>query len=439
MICKIKETVEKYGMFNENKKVTVGVSGGADSCALLVALCQLREEYSLEITAAHVNHGIRGEEALRDELFVKRLCDTLGVEVKTARFNVPEKAKEMKLGVEECGRILRYEFLQSVDPSALVATAHNLNDCCETLILNLTRGASAKGLASIPPVRGNIIRPLINCTRAEIEAFCKENQIDFVTDSTNCDDVYTRNNIRLNVLPKLKEINPSFEQAVSRLMEDIRLDNDYFGCLTQEIIKNSRCDGGYNCKVIADNHRAVIKRVVARIIEIETGILPENKHIAAVCSILSGGKTQISGATQVTSQNGILSFGAKQLTEPWCCYFAQGNVKIPNGEAELKIIHNSSSAKIQFVHKNVLDFNTVEGNLVLRSRREGDEIKIAGRNCTKKLKKMFIEEKIADKNSVCVLADDNGVVWVEGFGCAHRCRITDKTENILTINITRGV
>ena len=87
----------------------------------------------------------------------------------------------------------------------------------------------------------------------------------------------------------------------------------------------------------------------------------------------------------------------------------------------------------------MLDFNAVEGNLVLRSRREGDEIKIAGRNCTKKLKKMFIEDKIADKNSVCVLADDIGVVWVEGFGCAHRCRITDQTEKILTINITRGV
>lgn len=439
MICKIKQTVERYRMFDKNRRVTVGISGGADSCALLFALCQLRKEYSLEITAAHVNHGIRGEEALRDELFVKRFCEELGVELKIAHFDVPQKAKEMKLGVEECGRILRYEFFESIDPTALIATAHNLNDCCETLLLNITRGASAKGLASIPPIRGNIIRPLLNCTRAEIEAFCDENKIAFVTDSTNNDDDYTRNRIRLNVIPCLKEINPSFEQAAGRLIEDIRQDNDYFLSVVEAVISEARCDGGYNCTVISNNHTAVIKRVIARLIETETGVAPESKHILAVCDILSGGKTQIFGGAAVTVKNGILSFGQKQLTEPWCCDFAEGKVKIPSGDAEFKIIHNSSSAKIQFVHKNVLDFNAVEGNLILRSRREGDEIKIAGRNCTKKLKKMFIEEKIVDKNSVCVLSDDSGVVWVEGFGCAERCRITDKTEDVLTVNITRGV
>ncbi len=439
MICKVKETVKKYGMFNENKNVIVGVSGGADSCALLFALCQLRDEYSLNLIAAHVNHGIRGKEAARDELFVKEFCNRLGVELKIAHFDVLMKAREMKLSVEECGRVLRYEFFESISPDSLIATAHNLNDCCETLLLNITRGTSTKGLASIPAVRGNIIRPIIDCTRAEIEAFCNENQIDFVTDSTNNDDVYTRNNIRLNVIPKLKEINPSFEQSVSRLIDDARIDNDYFNDIVNAVIKKSRRENGYDCEVISLNHPAVIKRVAAKLIEKETGLLPENKHVSAVCSILSGGKTQILSATQVTVRKGILSFGQAELTSEWEREFTPGTVKIPNGETEFEIINNSSSAKIQFVHKNVLDFNTVEGSLILRSRREGDEIKIAGRNCTKKLKKLFIEEKIADKNSVCVLADDLGVVWVEGFGCAYRCRITDETEKVLTINITRGV
>lgn len=439
MICKIKETVKKYGMFNENKNVVVGVSGGADSCALLFALCRLKDEYSLNITAAHVNHGIRGSEAQCDEQYVKDFCKKLGVELKTAHLNVPEKAREMKLGVEECGRLLRYEFFRSIDPDALVATAHNLNDCCETLLLNVTRGASVKGLASIPAVRGNVIRPLIKCTRAEIEAYCLENGIDYVTDSTNSDDAYTRNNIRLNVIPVLKEINPSFEQAVSRLAEDVRLDNDYFGGIVDELIENSRCEKGYDANAIAGNHPAVVKRAVAKIIEAETRTAPESKHISAVCGILSGGKTQVSGATAVTVRNGILSFGEAQLTAPWQSDFTLGKVKIPNGEAEFKIIHNSSSQRIQFVHKNVLDFDKLSGTLALRSRREGDEITLAGRNCTKKLKKMFVEEKITDKNSVCVLCDDEGVAWVEGFGCAHRCRITDETEKVLKVNITRGV
>lgn len=439
MICKIKETVQKYGMFNENKKVIVGLSGGADSCALLMALCLLKDEYSLDITAAHVNHGIRGEEAYRDELFAQAFCERLGVRLCVAHFDVPLKAKEMKLSVEECGRILRYEFFRSIDPTALVATAHNLNDCCETLLLNITRGSSSKGLASIPAVRDNIIRPLINCTRAEIEAFCGDYSIKYVTDSTNNDDVYTRNNIRLNVIPVLKEINPSFEQAVLRLVDDVRLDNDYFNLVVDGVLAKSRCENGYNCKVLADNHLAVVKRAVAKIIETETGLLPESKHISAVCNILSGGKTLILGATPVNVRNGIMSFGEVDLTEEWQRDFCIGKVNIPNGAAELEIIQNSSSQNIQFVHKNVLDYDKLEGNVSLRSRREGDEIKIAGRNCTKKLKKMFIEEKIADKNSVCVLADDKGVAWVEGFGCAHRCRITEETENVLAIRIKRGV
>ena len=439
MICKIKETVQKYGMFNENKNVVVGVSGGADSCALLFALCSLKDEYSLNITAAHVNHGIRGSEADRDEQYVKDFCQKLGVELKVAHLDVPQKAREMKLGLEECGRILRYEFFENIDPTALIATAHNLNDCCETLLLNITRGASAKGLASIPAVRGNVIRPLINCTRAEIEAYCRENGIDYITDSTNAEDIYTRNSIRLNVIPKLKEINPSFEQAVARLAEDVRLDNDYFGGIVDDLIKKSRLENGYDAKMIAENHLAVVKRAVAKIIETETGTAPENKHISAVCDILSGGKTQVLGATVVTVKNEVLSFGEAELTEPWQSEFSLGKVKIPNGEAKIEIINNSSSQKIQFVHKNVLDFDKLSGAPVLRSRREGDEIKLAGRNCTKKLKKMLVEEKITDKNSVCVLCDDEGVAWVEGFGCAHRCRITDETKKVLRVNITRGV
>ncbi len=440
MICKIKETVEKYSMFSKKQSVTVGVSGGADSCALLWALCKLQDEYNLDITAAHVNHGIRGEEALRDERFVEAFCKKLGVKLEIAHFDVPKMAKEKGLGLEECGRILRYEFFESINPDSLIATAHNLSDCCETLLINITRGTSPKGLASIPAVRRNIIRPLINCTRAEIEAFCKENKIGYVTDSTNNDDIYTRNKIRLNVIPQLKEINPSFEQAAARLIENVSEDNDYFSIITKDIIERAKCDGGYNASVIAENHKSIKSRVVASLIEKETGIVPENKHISAVCDILSGGKTQILGAVTVTVKNGVLSFGEKELTPPWSVEInSEACVNTPDKTVYFEIIHNFSFENIQFVHKDVLDYNSIVGKLVLRSRREGDEIKIAGRNCTKKIKKMLTEEKIEDKNSVCVLADDSGPVWVEGFGCAERCKITNNTPTVLKITVVKDV
>ncbi len=439
MICKVKKTIADYGMLKKSKRIIVGVSGGADSCALLYSLWLLKDELGIEIVAAHVNHGIRGEEALRDENFVESFCKKLGVRLKTAHYDVPAKAKEMGIGEEECGRVLRYEFFESIDPEALVATAHNSDDCCETLIFNIARGTSPKGIASIPAIRGRIIRPLINCTRAEIEAFCRENGIYFVTDSTNNDDTYTRNKIRHHIIPQLKEINPSLCVAVSRLTEDARIDNEYFSEIVNEIVNNAKVEKGYDCSVIKNNHKAIIKRIVAHIIEKETGKSPENKHVAAIVTILDGGKTQVSGNTDVTVKNGVLSFGSKTLTGSWETEFTPDGFICPVGEVNSEIVNKSDLTAIQFVHKNVLDFDVVSGPLILRSRREGDEIKIAGRNCTKKLKKLFTEAKIEDKNFVCVLSDDKGVLWVEGFGCDERCKITDKTEKILKIEINRGV
>lgn len=432
MICKIKETAEKYGMFSEKKNVTVGISGGADSCALLYALCEIKDVYSLNITAAHVNHGIRGAEADRDENYVKAFCKKLGVPLKILHADVPKEAAEAGIGLEEYGRKIRYEFFESISPDALIATAHNLNDCCETILFNIARGTSAKGLRSIPPVRGNIVRPLIECTRAEIEEYCREKEIKYITDSTNFDDSYSRNRIRLNVIPQLKEINPSFEQAVSRLIDSVREDEEYFSEITEKFVADVSLPRGYDAEKISACHISLAKRAVGAIIEKETGSSPEAVHINNVCSILHGGKTQVLSGTQVRVENGVLLFGEKELTESWQRDFVlDTEISIPKKTLKFSIINKNEPLKKQFVHKNVLDFDCTVGQLTLRSRKAGDEIMIAGRNCTKTLKKMFTEEKITDKNSVCVLADELGVVWVEGFGCAERCKITDKTSKIL--------
>lgn len=419
-------------MFRDKKSVIVGFSGGADSCSLLHALKSLEDEYSVKVTAAHVNHGIRGEEALRDEAFAAEFCKKIGVEIKILRCDVPAEAKKAGMGVEECGRKIRYEFFESIDPDALIATAHNLNDCCETLIFNIARGTSVKGLRSIPAVRGNIIRPLIECTRAEIEAYCAENGIEYVTDSTNLDEHYTRNRIRLNIIPQLKKINPSFEQAAERLIESACEDECFFTELTEKTVSEAKRENGYDAAVLMNCHEAVRRRAVGAIIEKETGAPAEAVHIKNVCSILKGGRTQILFDTPVRVENGMLIFGEKKLTESWERKFSlDEEIITPSKAVKFTIINKNESLKKQFVHKNVLDYDCIVGQLVLRSRKPDDEIRIPGRNCTKKLKKLFTEAKITDKNSVCVLADDSGVVWVEGFGCAERCKISDNTKNVL--------
>lgn len=439
MICKVKATIGRYGMLRDSRSVIVGVSGGADSCALLHILCALKDEMSLKITAAHVNHGIRGEEADRDEEFVKAFCKRLGVKLEILHADIPALARETGQGLEECGRSVRYEFFESIDPDALIATAHNLNDCCETLIFNLTRGTSVKGLSSIPPVRGRVIRPLIECSRAEIERYCRDNNIDYVTDSTNADDNYSRNRIRLNVIPELKMINPSFESAAARLMMSARQDDDCLSALAAELVEKASLGGSYNAELLENAHPAIRNRALARIVTKELSYTPETADIQKLSSILVSGKTQLRSGVEVSVKSGVLTFGKKELTPAWSVQIQPGEeAETPFGSAEITIIHKKEPLKIQFVHKNVLDFERTVGQLVLRSRLAGDEIKIAGRNCTKTIKKLFVEAKITDKNSVCILADELGPVWVEGFGCCERCAITKDTVRALKVNVKRG-
>ena len=435
MICKVRETIEKYGMFQNCRDVIAGLSGGADSCTLLHILNSLKDEYSLNITAAHVNHGIRGDEAKRDEEFSRKFAESLGVDFRLLRCDIPALAKENSMSEEECGRKIRYEFFESINPDALIATAHNLSDCCETLLFNITRGSGIKGLCSIPPVRENVIRPLIECSRSEIEQYCKENNISYVTDSTNNDDTYSRNRIRLDVIPQLKMINPSVEKSFMRIIKSAREDEDYFRRIVDSAISECECEGGYKSDVLLKLHPAVLNRTVSKLIEIHTGAVPESIHIKSVSDILNGGKTQINTGMIVSCENGLLHFGKITLTDEWSRDFTlDREIITPSKTVKFQIIHKNEEVKKQFVHKNVLDYDSIIGNLVLRSRKSGDEIRIAGRNCTKTVKKLFTEAKIKDKNSVILLCDSIGPVWIEGFGCAQRCRITNKTENILKIN-----
>ena len=435
MICKVRETIEKYRMPLKNATVVVAVSGGADSMALLHILYSLKDEYNIRLIACHVNHGIRGEEADSDEQFVKNCCKKLGVELHTLKADVPKLAAESGMGEEECGRKVRYDFFNSVAEKALIATAHTLSDRCETLLFNITRGASVKGLCSIPAVRDNIIRPLIDCSSSEVRAYCADNGIEYVNDSTNFEDKYTRNRIRLNVIPQLKAINPSVESSLSRLMDSARSDSDYFDSLTDSIIAASKLsDGGYAVKYFSDEHEAVKSRVITEILKTEADIRPEKVHIRLVEDILSGGKAQITGGVIAECKDGELMINPTcENVEKWERDFSSLRCESPGQILTGEIINISELQQSQNVHNNVLDFDSIIGKPVMRSRNEGDKIRLAGSSCTKTLKKLFNEKKLKNRNTVPVLADDLGVVWIYGIGCCERCKITEKTKSVMII------
>ncbi len=434
MICKVKNAVMRYNMPLFGRTVAVGVSGGADSMALLHVLLELKDEFAMNIIACHVNHGIRGETADRDEKFVVEACKRLGVDVRILRADVPGTAKKMHLGVEECGRRIRYDFFNSVADDVIIATAHTLSDRSETLLLNIARGASVKGLCSIPAVRGNIVRPLIDCTRAEIEKYCSDNSIEFVTDETNFEDIYSRNRIRLNVIPELKKLNPSLERAFMRLISNAEEENDFMNGFSREILGKVELKNGYNARLLNDEHPAVRKRVIFEIINIETGIAPEAVHVEQVDKILQGGRTEIIGDTVVEVKNGVMKINPqKEEIADWEFDFDSLSAEIPFGKIRGEIIHRNNLSLKQSVHNKVLDYDSIVGHSVLRNRRPGDKMKLAGSSCTKTLKKLFNEKHIENRNCAAVLADEAGICWVQGLGCADRCKIKPETDKILII------
>lgn len=424
----------RYNMPLFGRTVVVGVSGGADSMALLHVLLELKDEFAMNIIACHVNHGIRGETADRDEKFVVEACKRLGVDVRILRADVPGTAKKMHLGVEECGRRIRYDFFNSVADDVIIATAHTLSDRSETLLLNIARGASVKGLCSIPAVRGNIIRPLIDCTRAEIEKYCSDNSIEFVTDETNFEDIYSRNRIRLNVIPELKKLNPSLERAFMRLISNAEEENDFMNGFSREILGKVKLKNGYNARLLNDEHPAVRKRVIFEIINTETGVAPETVHVEQVDKILQGGRTEIIGDTVVEVKNGVMKINPqKEEIADWEFDFDSLSAEIPFGKIRGEIIHRNNLSLKQSVHNKVLDYDSIVGHCVLRNRRPGDKMKLAGSSCTKTLKKLFNEKHVENRNCAAVLADEAGICWVQGLGCADRCKIKPETEKILII------
>ena len=201
-------TIKKYNMIKKGDRIVIGVSGGADSSALLSLMVSLNEEYSLRLVVVHVNHMLRGSLADADESFVENLCDSFNVEFRSKKCDVEKFSNEKGITLEEAGRIIRYDYFYQVASEVQgtkIAVAHNMNDNAETVIMRLARGTGLKGLGGIPPVRDNIIRPLIEIDRIEIEKYCLENKIKFRNDHTNFMDIYTRNKIRISILPQLTE------------------------------------------------------------------------------------------------------------------------------------------------------------------------------------------------------------------------------------------
>ncbi|MEE0929311.1 MAG: tRNA lysidine(34) synthetase TilS [Acutalibacteraceae bacterium] len=428
MITKVITAIRKYGLLDDNKNVTVALSGGADSVCLLMALKKLSAEYGITLSAIHVNHMLRGDESFRDEAFVKELCEKNGIPLVVKREDVNALATESGVSVELAARELRYKIFKE-NAEGLVATAHSADDNLETVLYNLTRGTGIKGLCGIPPKRDIFIRPLILCTREEIEGFLAENGAEFVTDSTNLTDQYTRNFIRHKGVTVLKKVNPSVAKNISVMADNLREDEEFLSSTARKIYTLCLRGDFLDSELLRIQPPAILKRVVMLFLNEQYGTSADAFHLEE-CQrvILLGGKTGL-----CSNKLAVCEGGRFYVTD-------KNGKKDPQIEFSVeteKIIPKESEKINNLFLKNAIDCDKIIGSLKLRSRLPSDEIKLRGRNCTKSLKKLLNELKIPLelRDVIPVAADDLGVIWIYGIDVAQRVAVDENSNQAIRFTV----
>ncbi len=439
---KIKSVIEKYDMIHPGDTVIAAVSGGADSMCMLFFFNEYSRMMEFNLIVAHVNHGIRGDEADSDENFVRTYCENNNIKFVAAHYDVPAVSAETKESEELCGRRLRYEFFNSIAPGAKIATAHNLNDCMETFLINIARGTGLKGLCGIPGVNGNIIRPLIECTREEIEQYNTEHAVPYITDSTNLSDDYTRNKIRHGVIPVLKEINPSFDTVFLNCLNTLKDSEKYIVDNASVAFDNALTEYGFSVSYINSLPKAVKDRVILMIAHYYGASETEFKHVNIMSFFLSeGGTLTLPGGIEIQSDGQFLYRKEKK------CKSAAYSLKYIRDKSEYSFAGKKLVArdvdKTDFylynnltMYNNCIDADALE-NAVFRSRKDGDRFKFPNALHSKSIKNLFHEKNIATdkRTSLIFLANDEHVLWIESIGVSDFAKVTEKTEKILKIDV----
>lgn len=436
------QVIRREQMLSPDCAVVAGVSGGADSVALLHLLMSLHSEGRISaLTAVHVNHSLRGEESLRDQHFVEKLCSEWDIPLFVEQHDVAALAAEQRKGVEEVGRELRYAAFQKaaqVYPCCRIATAHTADDNAETLLLHLCRGSGLHGATGIPPVRGDIIRPLITCTRDDIEAYCAEHRLSYVTDSTNADTTYARNRIRHTMMPQLRTVNPHVTEAITRFIEQTRQTDRFLDKLAERAVADAQTDTAdmYFREALVSLEEPIRSRALCRIVE-----TAEERHIALLLSALEAG----SGAVVLPCGARFCVTDTHFFKQPLLEDYPFFSFPIIVGEWYTvgdKIYRLSLLSREEYEQKlnicrqlfqNAFDYDKISGDLFLRQRQDGDRFRPSGRNCGKSLKKLFNEQKAVLRDRIPIVCDAQGIVLVCGFGCDERVCITADTQTVLLL------
>ena len=470
MLKAFRENIINRGLIAQGDKIVLGVSGGPDSLAMLNLMFSLKEEMDLTLYVAHVDHQYRGAESEADKLFVESFSKRLGVECISRSVDVEMLARNKGISFEEAGRLVRYKLFYDIlheKRADKIAVAQNLDDQGETVLMRLFRGSGLDGLSGIKHMRdGVIIRPLLNFTRSEIEAYCEENHLEQRIDRTNLQPIYTRNKIRLELVPYLEaNFNPNIKRTLYRTADNLSDDLDFIQSEVQSVwerivvLENQR----YKCRLaeISNIHSAIRKRIYRKLVTALNGDLKDvsSAQIDRIEKLCTNKKTgtfvQIANDINFMINYDILEVFKGKITdklgyiEEYQYQFEIGSeIKFSEPEEmtfKSYVIHlDEKAGETHSLSEDKLrvkfDLDKLSDSLFIRNRRNGDRFIPFGMKGSKKLKDFFIDNKIPReiRNNVPLVLDGDKIIWVVGYRKTNDYQVTNETRNVLILECIRA-